>query len=126
MSANKNGVRENGHEPKVGPLTAQWNSNRYLMENKVNRMFDSLVAGLIIERPDDHMTFLDTKLAEIKAKGIDNVDWETFVYHLHPLRSEARKMIINDEVIPERVLTSPSQKEASYEPNLFKLTETAD
>merc|ERR1711976_858604 len=75
---------------EIGPITQNVRAKKYLEDNKVNEMFESLLASLMLERPENHFAFLETKLEEIKAKGVENVNWETFVYHLHPTRNEKR------------------------------------
>jgi len=71
---------------------------------------------------------------QVKLIGAENVNWETFVYDLHPYRDPTRLELIKDD--------SPFQTEArrkaedknhpelasstppAYKPDVFRLTET--
>lgn len=118
-------------QKSVGPITANQNARNYLEEFKIPQMFDSLVAALIMEKPEDHYDFLNTTLEQIRIHGVQNVNWDTFVHHLHPLRNSARRKILGQK--PERPKARPppmpllkDRAATLYQPELFKLTETED
>ena len=60
--------------------------------------------------------------------GVENVNWETFVYELHPYRDPTRLDLIKDDSVFQqefqREEASKSRGETSpYKPDVFKLTE---
>ena len=109
---------------KNGPITTYTNAKEYLENFKIPQMFESLVAALIVEKPEDHFTFMDSTLTKIKGKNND-VHWETFVSHLHPHRNPERLKILGIADI-STVPNSIEHEEpiSQYQPGLFKLTET--
>ena len=116
-----------------GPITEYLLAKDYLNKHKIPQMFDSLLAALMLEKPDDHFEFLDVTLEKVKAIGAENINWETFVYDLHPLRDPNRLEYIHDEVYENHKKSVQKFKELvgdededQYESKLFKLTETTD
>ena len=75
------------------------------------------------------------QLNAIKEVGLENVDWETFVQHLHPTRDKVRLEHIQDEVSmkirkeieqQEGCVKPNETKNEEYESDVFQLTETHD
>ena len=129
---------------EVPPITQRTQAKEYLDSNHVPKMFQSLLASLMMEKPDDQFMFLNTKLDAIKEIGVENVDWEAFIYHLHPMRDPIRNQHIHtaegskkredqqpfadiDDKFSVQGLKTETISEApsSYKPELF-LTEPDD
>ncbi|KAK2142062.1 hypothetical protein LSH36_1001g00024 [Paralvinella palmiformis] len=105
----------------VGPLTQLYSARAYLEESKIPDMFRSLLAGLMIQRPSEPYRYLDSKLEELKVRGMENVDWESFVYDLHPSRDPLHCKLVKDGKSTEKNSELPPF--VDYEPKLFQLTE---
>ncbi len=111
-----------GDSPR-GPLSHVAHAKNYLERNRIDKMFQSLIAALMIERPDDHFEYLDAKLEEVREKGLYNIDWDTFVYDLHPERNAQRLQLIQEDHSGKCVQEIDTDH-GDYEPKLFKLTES--
>ena len=74
-------------------------------------MFESIVAGLMMERPEDPLKYMDKRLDQIKEKGVHFVNWETFVYHLHPRRDSIHLKLVHDPVYSKTM--QPEKEETS-------------
>lgn len=66
---------------------------------------------------------------QVKLVGVENVDWETFVYELHPYRDPTRLDLIKDNSVyqqeAKRENDSKSREGSTpYKPDVFRLTET--
>ena len=107
----------------IGPLTQLKEAQDYMTEAKVPQLFRSLLAALMVERPTDPHKYLDNKLEEIKIRGMENIDWESFVYDLHPTREKSFLELVNDPKIPEVKKGFPEYADEDYEPQVFQLTE---
>ncbi|ELT95412.1 hypothetical protein CAPTEDRAFT_208689 [Capitella teleta] len=79
-----------------GPISQYLSAKNYLESNKVPEMFRSLISCLMLERPDDCLNYLTAKLDEIKDKGLEQVDWETFIQHMHPEKYPVRVEMIGN------------------------------
>ena len=124
--------------PDIGPISRHQAASAYLREHKIPQMFESIVAGLMMERPEDPLKYMDKRLDQIKEKGVHFVNWETFVYHLHPRRDSIHLKLVHDPVYsktmqPEKEETSKDMSKGlereniNYKPDVFRLTEpTAD
>ena len=127
---------------EVPPITHMTQAKEYMDSNHIPKMFQSLLSSLMMEKPDDQFMFLNTKLDAIKEIGIENVDWEAFIYHLHPMRDPVRNQHVHTETPKKREDQRPfadideqtSVKEvksddvsvpSDYKPELF-LTEPDD
>lgn len=109
-------------------INAREAAKHYLSSHHIPQMFESLLSCLMLERPDDPVSFIEKKMSEIRAIGIENVNWETFVLNLHPYRDQTRLEFIRDgsKFDKEREQDEEIKKEKSnYEPDVFKLTETS-
>lgn len=110
-------------------------AKQYLAAHRIPQMFESLLSCLMLERPDDPVSYIERKMSEIKQIGLGNVNWETFVFHMHPYRDPLRRTMVHDDskYDKERQLEEEarqdkereqSQSQASYKPEVFQLTET--
>ena len=107
---------------QIGPISQSMESHQYLEEKHVAGLFDSLLAALIVEQPEDPANYLDAKIDEVKKCGVSKVNWETFVQHLHPLQRPSRAaVILEDKPAPKEL--KPTQS-GNPSPDVFKLTET--
>uniref|UniRef100_A0A1I8IK58 RIIa domain-containing protein n=1 Tax=Macrostomum lignano TaxID=282301 RepID=A0A1I8IK58_9PLAT len=68
----------------------------YLERHRIPQLFRSLVAVLMVEQPQDHVAFIKQHLARAIEVGVANLNWETFVYPLHPKRSPHRLEFVRD------------------------------
>ena len=113
-------------EPETGPIALRQDAMNYIKEFKIEQMFESLVAALVVEKPEDHFTFLDSTITKIKEKN-NNVNWESFVHHLHPQRDPARLKILglSEKDLDSSLHRIEREKAVSpYQPEFFKLTES--
>ena len=120
---------------EVGPITRHELAASYLRQHKIPQMFESIVAGLMIERPEDPFQYMDKRLDQIKEKGVHFVNWETFVHHLHPRRDPAHLKLVHDPQYDKTVKPEKEDKMGTeqglerentfYKPDVFRLTEPA-
>ena len=121
-------------DQRVGPITKYLQAKEYLESHNVQKMFESLISSLMLERPENHFKFLDDKLDAIKEIGIDNIDWESFIYQLHPSRDPVRNEYVKTEeseqqrkkdqpLFADEEGASGGPKDENYKPELFNLTE---
>ena len=96
------------NEPKVGPITQFMQAKEYLDKHRVPVMFESLIASLMLEKPDNLFQFLDAKLEVIQEIGIENLDWDNFISHLHPSRNAIRNEYVHEN--PEQ----PKEDQAPF------------
>lgn len=81
-----------GRFPPQGPISQRLDANSYLEDKKIPQIFESLLAGLMLECPDDHMTYLNEKLDLIKEIGTENITWDTFIVHLRPDQTQQQNI----------------------------------
>lgn len=108
-------------------------AKQYLAAHRIPQMFESLLSCLMIERPDDPVNYIEKKMAEIKQIGLDKVNWETFVFHLHPYRHPVRLAHVHDgskfdrereeEEAAKREFHREKSMGENYKPDVFQLTE---
>lgn len=113
-------------EPEDGPITQHEKAMLYLETNKLPEVFRSLLAGLMIETPKDHLTYMEQKVDEIKAVGINNINFESFLKNAHPHNDPIHKKLIVEEYGPQKKGLVPyplDDERVVYESHLFKLTE---
>ena len=97
----------------------------YLAEHGIPQLFECLLSSLMMERPKNPVEFIERKIAEVKRTGINNINWETFIYHLHPYRDEVRRQYIADD----SMFGQDTQTDISttcYQSDLFEMTERND
>lgn len=111
---------------------AREQAKKYLASHHIPQMFESLLSCLMLERPEDPVGYIETKMVQIKQIGVENVNWETFVFSLHPYRDSVRLNHVRDgskfdkerEVEEEARGDMLKEREKSnYQPEVFKLTE---
>ena len=111
---------------------AREQAKKYLASHHIPQMFESLLSCLMLERPDDPVQYIETKMVQIKEVGLENVNWETFVFALHPYRDPVRLNHIRDgsKFDKERDIEEEAmgdklndQHKSSYQPEVFRLTE---
>lgn len=111
---------------------AREQAKMYLASHNIPQMFESLLSCLMLERPEDPVGYIETKMVQIKEIGLENVNWETFVFSLHPYRDPVRLSHIRDgsKFDKEREAEEEARGEMlkkrekpDYQPEVFKLTE---
>ena len=113
------------HIGSVGPLGQLMEAKSYMTENSIPQMFECLLASLMMEQPDDHVTFLDKKLNAIKEAGTDNINWQSFIEQLHPHRDPLRRQLFG-EVPKNRTAKRSLSRDDTASSELFHLTEAQD
>lgn len=112
-------------------------AKQYLAVHQIPQMFESLLSCLMIERPEDPVLYVEKKMAEIKQIGLSNVNWESFVFHLHPYRDAVRRKHIhdgskfdkereNEEQASTEKEPALSREGTDYQPDVFQLTEARE
>jgi len=82
-----------------------------------------------MHKPENPVDFIQNTLDEAKMVGLENVNWETFVYDLHPYRDQTRLSLIRDNSMYQQEHKRKQESAASgeestgYKPDVFKLTE---
>lgn len=56
----------------------------------------------MMERPENPVDYIEKKMCEIKDYGLENIDWETLIVHLHPYRDNVRRQYVRDGSIYDR------------------------
>lgn len=119
--------------------TTREQAKQYLAMHHIPQMFESLLSCLMMERPEDPVSYIEDKMSEIRTIGANNVNWETFVYQLHPYRDPVRRHFVRDgskfdkefeenerkmkEMKINQELQSRQNSHEKYQTELFKLTE---
>lgn len=117
-----------------GPISEHQNAKMYLEANRVPQMFQSLLSCLMLEQPDNCVSFMSKKLEEIREMDLDQVDWECFIKHLHPRENAIRKELVKDydtkveqvQVKNEMQPFANMKANDQYKPTVFQLTEPQD
>ena len=109
----------------IGPLGQLREAKSYMNENSIPQMFECLLASLMLEQPDDHVTFLDQKMNAIKEVGTDNINWQSFIEQLHPHRDPLRRQFFG-EVHQNRSDKRSFSRDDTASSELFHLTEAQD
>lgn len=110
-------------------------AKQYLSSHKIPQMFESLLSCLMLERPEDPIAFIEKKMNQIRDVGLANVNWEYFIFHMHPYRDSLRRHLIKDgsKFDKEREAEDAGSSKFdldrertsdSYKPDVFKLTES--
>ncbi|KAK7463224.1 hypothetical protein BaRGS_00032470 [Batillaria attramentaria] len=117
-------------------VTTREQAKQYLASHRIPQMFESLLSCLMMERPEDPVSFIEDKMSQIKQIGVKNVNWETFVISMHPYRDPVRRQYVRDgskydkEYEAEEQLVKDAQEQKAeqskgddYKPDVFELTE---
>uniref|UniRef100_A0A0B7A9W3 Uncharacterized protein n=1 Tax=Arion vulgaris TaxID=1028688 RepID=A0A0B7A9W3_9EUPU len=120
-------------------VAARQRTKLYLAEHRIPQLFESLLSCLMMERPENPVSYIEKKMCEIRDIGLDNVNWETLIIHFHPYRDNTRRMYIRDGSIYDKEYSQligqlPEFEERKkerfeflshekYEPEVFQLTE---
>ncbi|KAK6033773.1 hypothetical protein OSTOST_00076, partial [Ostertagia ostertagi] len=51
----------------------------YLQEHSIPQLFEGLMSGLIYNRPDEPLRFLETAIAQIRANPEEEYRWDMFI-----------------------------------------------
>lgn len=121
-------------------VTTREQAKQYLATHRIPQMFESLLSCLMMERPEDPVSFIEDKMSQIKQIGVKNVNWETFVITMHPYRDPVRREFVRDgskydkeyeeeqkkaQAVEEQRNLQREQTGDDYKPELFELTEAS-
>lgn len=95
----------------------------YLAEHGIPQLFECLLSSLMMERPKNPVEFIERKIAEVKCAGINNINWETFIYHLHPYRDDVRRQYIREDSMFAQDTQTESASSTCYRPEVFEMTD---
>ncbi|XP_054769848.2 adenylate kinase isoenzyme 5-like [Lytechinus pictus] len=58
-------------------------SEKYLKRRRIRELFQSLMAGLLFHKPEDHIAFLIACLTKLHEDplAVFNIRWNTFIEH---------------------------------------------
>lgn len=62
-----------------GTMVSYAEVKNYLSKREIPQLFESLMAGLMYHRPENHIGYLQTCLDEVKTNSDAKVHWSTFV-----------------------------------------------
>ena len=112
----------------LGPIFKYNHAKKYLDDNNIPKLFECLIASLMIERPDNLYNYLDKQINEIKEIGLDKVEWDTFIRDSHPTKNPVRVELIQDEVSIKikQEQEAAAKGDEAYKPEVFELTEPQD
>ena len=100
----------------VGPITKHLNTKAFLEKMHVPEIFESLLGGLMLECPEDHVNYIDHKLTLMSDIGWDKLNWETFIEPLHRKNDPIKKMIYTDcGMIPDKKGYTPRPERLFYD-----------
>lgn len=83
-----------------GTMVSYAEVKNYLSKREIPQLFESLMAGLMYHRPENHIGYLQTCLDEVKTNSDTKVHWSTFV-------NKKRK---SKEILPP--LTPPKKQDS--------------
>lgn len=63
----------------TGTMVSYAEVKSYLSKREIPQLFESLMAGLMYHRPENHIGYLQNCLEEVKANSDTKVQWSTFV-----------------------------------------------
>ncbi|BFZ10184.1 hypothetical protein BsWGS_13223 [Bradybaena similaris] len=120
-------------------VNAREKAKLFLAEHRIPQLFESLLSCLMMERPEDPVTYIEEKMLEIRDIGVENINWETLISHLHPYRNNIRRQFIRDGSVYDKEFSEmigemkdfEQRKKQNYEflsherfePEVFNLTE---
>ncbi|CAG5118178.1 unnamed protein product [Candidula unifasciata] len=120
-------------------MAARDKAKLYLAEHRIPQLFESLLSCLMMERPENPVSYIEDKMCEIREIGLENINWETLIAHFHPYRNNVRRHFIRDGSVYDKEYSDiigeskdfeqrkkqnyefPSQER--FEPEVFQLTE---
>ena len=86
------------HVPTEGPITQAVDAADYLARHNVSGLLDGMMAGLVMALPDDHVEYMRRAVGVARDRGLENVDWRTFVRPLHPHNDPLRRRLLRPPV----------------------------
>lgn len=116
-------------------VTTREQAKQYLASHRIPQMFESLLSCLMMERPEDPVSFIEAKMSQIKEVGVKNVNWETFVINMHPYRDPVRRQYVRDGSKYDKEYEEGEKKieahkqeqtKGDYKPEVFELTEPSE
>jgi len=86
------------HVPTVGPITQIQDAAEYLERHNLTGLLNGMIAGLMMSLPEDHIDYMRYAVNTARQMGLENVDWLTYVWPLHPYRDPLRRKLFNPPV----------------------------
>jgi len=86
------------HFPTVGPITKTQDDAEYLQQHNLTGLLNSMMAGLMMALPEDHVDYMQHAVNSAREIGLENVDLHTFVWPLHPHRDPLRRKLLHPPV----------------------------
>ena len=86
------------HVPTVGPITRAQDTADYLQQHNITGLLNGMMAGLMMALPEDHIDYMQRTVNSVRETGLENVDWQTFVWPLHPHNDPLRRKLLNPPV----------------------------
>uniref|UniRef100_A0A914W9I4 Adenylate kinase isoenzyme 5 n=1 Tax=Plectus sambesii TaxID=2011161 RepID=A0A914W9I4_9BILA len=89
-------------------------AKRYLQEHNIPQLFEGLMTGLIYNKPDDPLDFLDRALSKIRADPTSPVQWDMFIDNPPPPRIGASHYDDKGSSRPDRKSKSPPSADSDH------------
>ncbi|XP_066293891.1 uncharacterized protein [Branchiostoma lanceolatum] len=59
--------------------TTSTDAKKYLSKKEIPQLFESILTGLMYNRPEDHISYIENCLQQAKGSDIQNLRWDSFV-----------------------------------------------
>ena len=89
--------------PTVGPITQAHDAAEYLQQNNLTGLLNGMMAGLMMALPEDPIDYMQRAVNSARDMGLEYVDWQTFVWPLHPHNDPLRCKLLKPPVQVEYV-----------------------
>ncbi|XP_078605176.1 uncharacterized protein LOC144878458 isoform X3 [Branchiostoma floridae x Branchiostoma japonicum] len=64
---------------KTNMETTSTDAKKYLSKKEIPQLFESILTGLMYNRPEDHISYIEDCLQQAKQSDIQNLRWDSFV-----------------------------------------------
>jgi len=86
------------HVPTEGPITQARDAAEYLERHNIAGLLNGMMSALMMSLPEDPVDCMRRAVNSAREMGLDNVDWHTFVWPLHPHNDPLRRKLLNPPV----------------------------
>jgi len=86
------------HVPTEGPITQERDAADYLDRHNITGLLSGMMAGLMLTLPADHIDYMHNSVQVTRELGLENVNWQTFVWSRHPHRDSLRRKLLRPPV----------------------------
>ncbi|CAH1271782.1 AK5 [Branchiostoma lanceolatum] len=59
--------------------TTSTDAKKYLSKKEIPQLFESILTGLMYNRPEDHISYIENCLQQAKGSDVQNLRWDSFV-----------------------------------------------